>query len=177
MTMFGKIISIFRGQKGFTAAEILVAVTVASIIGGGVVTSISQVLNTSTQNSDHTVATKQVRNVIYWVRRDVKMAQVVQVDAGDTGLPLVLSWDDWDSTQHEVTYALVGGNMMRNHAIDGGTPSSLRIAEDINPDLALTNCSYAGGLLSFKVTITVGEGSRTINETQEFTVDPRAGPQ
>jgi prepilin-type N-terminal cleavage/methylation domain-containing protein len=175
VTVFGKIKSIFRGEKGFTAAEVLVSLTIASVLGGGVVMSISQVLNTSVQNSDHTVATKQVRNVIYWVRLDAKMAQTVQVDAGASGLPLVLSWDEWDNTQHEITYTLVDDRLMRNHAIDGGTPTSLLVAEDINPDPALTNCTYTGGILSFEVTITVGTGSRTINETQEFTVDPRAG--
>ena len=80
----------------------------------------------------------------------------------------------WDSTHHEVTYALVDDKLIRNHTIDSGTPSPLVVAEDINPDPALTNCSYVGGLLSFEVTITVGVGERVINETQEFTVDPRA---
>ncbi len=175
MTVFDKIKSICRGQKGISVAELLVAITIASIIGGGVVMSIAQVLNTSVQNSDHTVATKQVRNVIYWVRRDAKISQTVQVDAGASGLPLVLSWDDWDNTQHEITYTLVDDKLMRNHAIDGGTPTSLLVAEDINPDPTLTNCVYTGGMLSFEVTITVGVGERVINETQEFTVDPRAG--
>ena len=176
MTVFDKIKSVYRGQRGFSAAEILVALTIASIIGGGVVMSISQVLNTSVQNSDHTVATKQVRNVIYWVRRDAKMAQTVQVDAGVSGLPLVLSWDDWDSTQHEVTYTLDDDKLMRNHAVDGDTPVPLLVAENINPDPALTNCAYAGGMLSFEITVTVGVGSRVINVSEEFTVDPRPGP-
>ena len=174
--MFERIKSIFRGQKGFTAAEILIAVTVASIIGGGVVMSISQVFNTSAQNSDHTVATKHVRNVIYWVRRDAKMSQTVQVDAGASGLPLVLSWDDWDSTQHEVTYALVDDKLMRNHSINSGAPSSMLVAEHINTDPALTHCEYTGGMLIFEVTVTVGVGSRAINVSEEFTVDPRPGP-
>ena len=174
--MLNKIKSVYREQRGFSAAEVLIAVTIASIIGGGVVMSISQVLNTSAQNSDHTLATKQVRNVIYWVQRDAKMAQAVQVDAGTSGLPLVLSWNDWDNTQHEMTYTLVDDRLMRNHAINGGTPVPLLVAEDINPDPALTNCTYAGGMLSFKVTVTVGMGSRIINVSEEFTVDPRPGP-
>ena len=173
--MLDRIKSVWRCQKGISGAEVLVALFIASIIGGGVVTSISQVFNTSAHNSDHTVATKQVRNVIYWVRRDAKMAQTVQVDAGASGLPLVLSWDDWDSTHHEMTYTLVGDKLMRNHAVDGGTPVPLLVAENINPDPALTNCTYDLGMLSFKVTITVGAGSRAINVTEEFTVDPRPG--
>jgi type II secretory pathway pseudopilin PulG len=173
VTLFNRIKSIYRGQRGFSAAEILVALTIAALIGGGVVMSISQVFTTSAQNSDHTFATKQVRNVMYWVRNDAKVAQAVQIDAGDLGLPLVLSWDDWDNTQHEVTYTLVGDRLVRNHVIDTGTPVSLLVAEDINPDPALTNCSYIGGLVTFKVTVTVGTGSRAIDVTEEFTVNPR----
>ena len=176
MTVFDKIKSVYEKQKGFSAAEILIALTIASVIGGGVVMSISQVFNTSAQNSDHTVATKQVRNVIYWVRRDAKMAQTVHVDAGASGLPLVLSWDDWDSTQHDVTYILVDDKLMRNHVIDSGTPTSLLVSENINPDPALTHCAYVGGMLTFEVTVTVGAGSRVINISEEFTVDPRPGP-
>jgi len=176
VTVFGKIKSIYRDQRGFSAAELLIAITIASVIGGGVVMSISQVFNTSVQNSDHTVATKHVSNVIYWVRRDAKMAQTVQVDAGASGLPLVLSWDDWDSTHHEITYNLVGDELRRDHAIDSGSPTSILVAEHINTDPTLTNCEYVLGMLTFKVTVTVGEGSRMINVTEEFTVDPRPGP-
>jgi type II secretory pathway pseudopilin PulG len=172
--VFDKIKSICRGQSGYTAAEMLVAVTIASLIGGGVVMSIAQVLNTSAQNSEHTVATKQVSNVIYWVRHDAKMAQTVQVDAGASGLPLVLSWDEWNNTQHEVEYSLVGDKLIRNHTINSGTPASLLVAENINSDPALTNCAYDGTKLSFEVTVTVGSGTRVLDETHTFTVDPRA---
>jgi prepilin-type N-terminal cleavage/methylation domain-containing protein len=172
--VFDKIKSICRGQSGFTAAEMLIAVTIASVIGGGVVMSISQVFNTSAQNSEHTAATKEVRNVIYWVRRDAKMAQAIQVDSGASGLPLVLSWDEWDNTQHEVEYSLVGNQLIRNHTVNGGTPVSLLIAENINTDPALTNCSYDGNKLSFEVTVTVGSGVHVIDENHVFTVDPRA---
>jgi type II secretory pathway pseudopilin PulG len=175
VTMLDRIKSVCSGQKGISGAEILVAVAIASIIGGGVITSISQVLNTSAHNSDHVTATKQVRNVIYWVRHDAKMAQIVQVDAGASGLPLVLSWDDWDNTHHETTYTLVDDKLMRNHTINGGTPVPLLVAQNINPDPALTNCTYFGGMLSFEVTVTVGVGSRAMNVSEEFTVDPRPG--
>ena len=75
--MFGRMIKTNRGQRGFTIIEMLIAASVASIIGAGVVMSIGQTLNVSVKNSDHTVATKEIRNAVYWVKRDAKMAQSI----------------------------------------------------------------------------------------------------
>ncbi len=170
--MFGRIISVSRGQKGFTAVEMLVAVTIAGLIGGGVVMGIAQTVNTSARNSDHALAVNELRNAIYWIRRDAKMAQTIQVDAGEPGLPLVLSWVEWDNSQHEVTYDLDDGKLMRTYSVDGDE-SMLLIAENIDP--AQTSFEFTGGMLSFDLTISAGEGSRTVSKSQECTVDPRPG--
>jgi len=172
--MFGRAAAVNRNQRGFTFIEMLVALTIASLIGVGVTTAITQTLNTSVRNSDHTVAVKQVQNAIYWVRRDAKMAQTVQVDEGDSGLPLTLTWVEWDNTQHQITYVVEEGKLKRRHSIDGGEPTTLLVAEYINPDPALTNCEFTVGVLTFKVTTTVGSGSLATEETQVFRVDPRS---
>ena len=170
--MFSSILSVGRGQNGFTAVEMLVAVAIAGLIGGGVVMSIAQTVNTSAQNSDHTLAVNEFRNAVYWIRHDAKMAQTIQVDAGESGLPLVLSWVEWDNSQHEITYDLDGGKLIRTKSVDGNE-STMLVAENIDP--ALTSFEFVGGMLSFDLTITVGEGSRTVTESQECTVDPRPG--
>lgn len=170
--MFSKILSASRRQNGFTMIEMLVAVAIAGLIGGGVVMSIAQTVNTSAQNSDHTLAVNEFRNAVYWIRHDAKMAQTIQVDAGDSGLPLVLSWVEWDNSQHEITYDLDGGKLIRTKSVDGNE-STMLVAENIDP--ALTSFEFVGGMLSFDLTITVGEGSRTVTESQECTVDPRPG--
>lgn len=170
--MFSKILSVSRGRNGFTAIEVLVAVTIASLIGGGVVMGIAQTVNTSIRNSDHTLAVNEFRNAVYWIRRDAKMAQTVQVDAGESGLPLVLSWVEWDNSQYEVTYDLDGNKLMRTSSIDGNE-STILVAESVDP--ALTSFEYTGGMLTFNLTITAGEGSRTVSESQECSVDPRPG--
>lgn len=170
--MFGRMISVSRGQKGFTAVEMLVAVTIAGLIGGGVVMGIAQTVNTSVRNSDHTVAVNEFRNAVYWIRRDAKMAQTIQVDVGESGLPLVLSWAEWDNSQYGVTYDLDNDKLMRTQSVDGDE-STIVVANNIDP--ALTSFVFAGGMLTFDITISVGEGSRTISESQECTVDPRPG--
>jgi type II secretory pathway pseudopilin PulG len=166
-----------NGQRGITLVETIIAVAIAAIIGGGVVMGIGQTVNTSARNSDHTVATKELRNVVHWVKRDAKMAQTVEVDPGISGLPIVFSWVEWDNSEHEVTYNLVGEKMVRSHVIDGGAPVDLIVANYMNTDTALTNCEFSSGVLTFLVTVTVGEGSNAMTESQEFKVDPRPGVQ
>ena len=170
--MFSKVLSISRGQKGFTAIEMLVAVAITSLIGGGVVTAISLTVNTSVRNSDHALAVNEFRNAVYWIRRDAKMAQTIQIDAGESGLPLVLSWVEWDNSQHNVTYELDNGKLMRIYSVDGDE-STILVAENVDP--TSTSFNFFGGILTFDLTISTGEGSRTVNESQECTVDPRPG--
>ena len=142
--MSGRITKLIRGQRGFTFMEMLVALTIAGLIGTGVTTGIVQTINTSVRNSDHTVAVKNVQNAIYWVRRDVKMAQTIQVDAGDSGLPLVLSWVEWDNTQHQITYSVEEGKLKRSHSINGGEPGMLLVADFIDSDPASTTVNTPG---------------------------------
>ena len=170
--MFSRIMSASREQQGFTVVEMLVAVIIASLIGGGVVMAIAQTVNTSARNSDHTLAVNEFRNAVYWIRRDAKMAQTIQIDAGESGLPLVLSWVEWDNSQHVVTYDLDDDKLMRTYSIDGDE-SMLLVAGNIDP--ALTSFEFTGGMLTFDITISVGEGSRTMSESQECTVNPRPG--
>jgi prepilin-type N-terminal cleavage/methylation domain-containing protein len=172
VNMLGGVLSAGRGQKGFTAIEVLLAVTIAGLIGGGVVTAIALTVNTSVSNSDHTIVVDEFRNAVYWIRRDAKMAQIIQIDAGESGLPMVLSWVEWDNSQHEVTYDLSEDKLMRTYSIDG-SESTLLVAENVDP--ALTSFDFAGGMLTFDLTISVGDGSRTISEGQECNVDPRPG--
>ena len=87
----------------------------------------------------------------------------------------MLSWVEWDNSQHEITYTLVGEKLMRNHSIDGGAPIGLVVANNINTDPALTNCEFTGGVLTFLVTVSLGKGPNVMTESQEFRIDPRPG--
>lgn len=162
-----------KDEAGFTLIEVLIAVAIAGIIGGGVTAGTIHIATLTSRNTDHTVAVKQIRNAVYWIRRDAKMAQTVQVDGGASGLPLILTWVRWDNTEHEVTYALEGGSLKRSHSIDGGQPSGLLVAQFIDPDPALTNCQFTGGILTFELTAVVGSGAQAATESLIFRVDPR----
>jgi type II secretory pathway pseudopilin PulG len=169
--MLGRRWQRFRDQSGLTVIELLVVVAVAGMIGTGVAAGITHMYGVTSRNSDHAAALTQVRNAGYWIRRDARMAQTVQVDAGASGFPLTLSWVAWDGSRHDVTYAIEQGQLQRRHSIDGGAPSTLLAAEFVDADPAATNCQFAGGILTVK--ITVAPGGSSVRETEEFTVKPR----
>ena len=160
-----------KAQRGFTLIELLIAITITGFISSGIAMGIMQTIATTTRNSNHTAAIKQVQNIGHWFERDVKMAQEVQVDEGDSGLPLVLSWVGWDGAEYEITYFLEGNELKRSYSVDGGEPSVLLVAESVDP--SLTNCQLVGNMLILEVSVTVGVGSGAVTETAVFRAEPR----
>lgn len=170
--MLGRRWQILREQTGLTVIELLVVVAVVGMIGTGVAAGITHMFGVTSRNSDHAAALTQVRNAGYWIRRDARMAQMVQVDAGASGFPLTLSWVAWDGSQHAVTYAIEQGQLKRRHSVNGGTPNTLLAADFIDADPAATSCQFAAGILTVRITAAPGDGS-SVRETEEFTVKPR----
>ena len=154
-----------RNQRGFGVIELIIAVAITSLLGLGVTAATSQVFSHNMQGGTHVTAIKQVENAIHWVSRDTQMARSVTPDAGDSGFPLVLSWVEWDSTTHEVTYDFDGSVLKRSHSVNGGGPSEMMVARDINTDAQLTSCAFSEGVLTLRVTATVGGGSQASSET------------
>lgn len=161
-----------KNQAGFTLIEVLTVVVITGLIGVGAVTAIHQVLTQTTRNTDYTAASRQTLNAVHWISRDAQMAQTVVPD-GASGFPLLLSWVEWDNTLHQVTYTLEDDKLRRSYAIDGGEPDEILVAQHINSDLAMTNCDFSGGVLTLKVTVSVGEGSQITSVTKVREISPR----
>jgi len=102
------------------------------------------------------------------------MAQDVQ-PGEDSGFPLNLTWVEWDDTVHQVIYTLEDGELERNHSVNDGEPTETVVARHIDPDSAMTNCQYVGGVLTFKITATVDSGSQVASDTRVCEVIPRPG--
>ena len=141
--MFHRLKSIHKNQKGFTLIELIVALAITALIIGAIVMSIFQVFIVNALSSNHMLAVRQVQNAGYWINRDVQMAQSVATDAGATGFPLDVTWEEWDGTLNEVTYTLEDGEIKRSHSVNGGGPSVIVVAQYINS--AETSCGLTGG--------------------------------
>ncbi|MFC1972076.1 type II secretion system protein J [Chloroflexota bacterium] len=166
--------SINRNQRGFTLIELIVAVAITSLLTAGATMAIFQVFSQSSRSTDYMSASKHALNAVYWVSRDAQMAQTVNPDV-TSGFPLVLSWVEWDNSSHQVTYTLTAGKLSRQYSIDGGVPSESVVAQFINSDNAMTTCGLSGGVVTLKITATLGEGSGATNVTKLRDITPRPG--
>lgn len=156
-----------KDQRGFTLVEMLASLAIAGLIGLGATMANAQVMNQTARNNDYTTASRHTLNALHWISRDTQMAQTID---GVAGFPatsnLTLTWTEWDNTVNQVVFSVVNGQLMRSYSVDGGAPSVTLVAEYINSDAQMTNCVSGNGILTIKITGSVGEGSTVVNVTK-----------
>jgi hypothetical protein len=163
-----------RGQGGFTVLEMVVSLVLTSLIGLGASMASAQVLQQTSHNSDFATASRQAMNAIYWISRDAQMAQVTAgADAFPEAGDLVFTWTTWDNEVGRAVYTLSDGELRRQYSVDGGDPAVTLVAEYINADPGLTSCVWAGGVLTLRITASVGGGSRVVNVTRTHDITSR----
>ena len=161
-------------QNGFTIIELTVSLAIIGFICLGASMANTQILNQTSRNSDYTTASRQALNAVHWISRDTQMSHSIN---GTTGFPLsdnlTISWEDWDNLEHVATYYLQDDKLSRSYSVNGSIPEITLIAEYINDDPSLTNCTMASGVLTIKITSSVGENDRVVNFTKEANISSR----
>lgn len=161
-------------QNGFTLIEMTVSLAIIGLICLGATMATAQIINQTSRNNDFTTASRQTLNAVHWISRDVQMSHTIN---GTAGFPLsdnlTMSWQDWDNSQHVATYILQDNNLSRSYSVNGSAPQITLIAEYINNDPGLTSCTSANGILTIKITSTVGENDRAVSFTKEANIASR----
>ena len=138
-----------KNQRGFTLLELILAITIGSLIIAGITAAIFQVFIGNARTSSHMTAVRQVQNAGYWVSHDAQMAQSVVLAKNATGFPLKLSWVDWDGRSYNVTYTVANGQLSRQYVVKNAlgvvtTDTTTNVARYIDPDTTKTKCQLSG---------------------------------
>lgn len=154
-------------QRGFMLYEMIASLAIAGLIGLGATIASAEVMNQTTRNNDYTTASRNTLNAMQWMSRDTQMAQSIN---GTAGFPftenLTLSCTRWDNTDIEIVYSVEDGKLKRHYSVNGSLDSTTLIAEYINSDIDMTNCTSDNGVITLTITGSVGAGSTIVDVTK-----------
>ena len=171
-----KIKELLNRQSGFTLVEMMVSLLIISFITLGATVANAQMVQQTARNSDYTTASRQALNAVHWISRDAQMSHAIN---GTAGFPqsdnLSITWKEWDNSEHSAVYFLQNNQLRRIYSTDGGPAQTTVVAEYINDDPSLTNCSTANDVLTITITSSVGEGDLVIDFTKELQITSRPG--
>ena len=98
-----------KNQRGFTLVELMVAISVSSIIVVGSLIILHHMTTVSAEHRDETLAILNVQYVGFWISEDVVQAQSVDLgNPGGMGFPLTIRWTEWDGDENKITYGVEG---------------------------------------------------------------------
>lgn len=112
-----------NSQRGFTLAELLVAMGLLTVITSTIGVGMFQAQKTQQGVVREGLAINEVRKGLSWLAEDVKQASSTDlVDSAAAVFSLTLTWTDQfadANVTHTITYNLVGSDLVRN--MDGAS--------------------------------------------------------
>lgn len=171
-----------RSEQGFSAIEVIVMLSIASIIALGATMTIFQVINGTGRTNERVTVARQVQNAGNWISRDAQMAENIVTDNLSSTDFIILTWTEWDydsdEIYHTMTYFFEGlsggvGKLKRNHWSSAGADIDTLIADyisyDPNDPVATSNASYQNPVLKVKLAARYGDAG----ETREYRINRR----
>ncbi len=164
-------------QKGYTLIELLVYVTVGSMIMGAVAMAIFQLVQGSPRIRGDLTALADVENVAHWLTRDIPQAQATTLvdSAPPTSDPVSFDWADntyWAQQEgtvaHFVIYTYSGTGLQRNYD---------NVVTTIGRHLTNVGFSLNGQIVT--VTLTSSPDSvprRTVTRSYDIRMRTTSGP-
>ncbi|MFC1979313.1 prepilin-type N-terminal cleavage/methylation domain-containing protein [Chloroflexota bacterium] len=125
-----------RGEKGFTLIETIISIAIMGIIMPVMAMTVITMLTNHQRADNHNITLREVRNVGYWISRDVQMAESVALTApGGFPLSLDIPVDTNSNNDYSVDYLFDGSNLKRQvHDSLGALVSERLIAGSIDAE-------------------------------------------
>lgn len=109
-------------QKGYTLLELLIVLAVGSVLMGGIVLSIYQVVWNSARSNSQVVASADINQATLAIKKDLMMTQSSNMSEEVSQSSVALSWDDYtnwavadNQTTHTSSYTLSGTKLQRTY--------------------------------------------------------------
>jgi prepilin-type N-terminal cleavage/methylation domain-containing protein len=168
-----KLVLTRKQHSAFTLIELLIAMTISSMIAVAIGYCIFQMERTNNSIQAHMTSVKQLENAIHFLNRDIQMAQ--KIETGGSGYWLRLTWVGWDdAATNLVVYQFDGnGNLTRTC---GGTDQIIARSlstETSNPDKIYCNYDSANHKVIIKLTTEVTFGGMQASESRDIEIIPR----
>ncbi|HEY33289.1 MAG TPA: prepilin-type N-terminal cleavage/methylation domain-containing protein [Dehalococcoidia bacterium] len=157
-----------KNQRGLTAIETLIAITIAGLVIAGITMTIIQLMNVNDSGVSHMTAMNQVQNTGYWISKDTLQAKCIDLGL-DGGFPLVLAWTSPDTyDDHKVRYTLANHRLQRDIFVNDVPVGSTHIADDIS------SISLENELGKYTLTVTATtSGQQENSATRVYDIVPR----
>lgn len=131
------------GQRGAALVELIVAMTISSLVMGGLVAAIYIVIGTTERGNAAISAANDLRMAGYWIGADARRAgDVSLVDGGPALDSVTLEWSDSWGRSHSSSYALVGTALER---------TSEGVTKTIAWHVTSVQFSLSGAVLTYEI--------------------------
>ena len=163
----------WTNQRGFTLTDLIIALCITGLISLGASMSIVHIMKATSYNRNHMTVIEQVQNVGYWISRDARMAQSVELGV-NLGFPLTLTWTEFGvgGYEHEIVYAIIGSGLERRVYINrDANPSATAITGIAHHvDLSETSCELNSNMLTLNIAAKTGIGPEEANVTRKYEI-------
>lgn len=114
-----------KGNRGMTLVELVVAVSISGLISTTALAAIGHLTIVKGKDSKHIEAVRELERSVYYIGRDIRMAQATDLVQGVPSPQVTLSWvERWAGGEvaHTSFYRLWGQDLLRTY---DGTPRAV----------------------------------------------------